>query len=78
MHELLHTLGATDKYDLRNNQPLFPDGYAEPHLKPTLPQRKAEIMGGRVAITQFVSKIPSGLMQTVVGTKTAREIGWVK
>lgn len=78
LHELLHTLGATDKYDLRNNQPIFPDGYAEPNLKPTLPQRKAEIMGGRVAITQFDSRIPAGLMQTVVGAKTAREIGWVK
>ena len=78
LHELLHTLGATDKYDLRNNQPIFPDGYAEPNLKPTLPQRKAEIMGGRIAITQSTSKIPAGLMQTVVGARTAREIGWVK
>jgi len=78
LHELLHTLGATDKYDLRNNQPIFPDGYAEPNLKPTLPQRKAEIMGGRIAITQTEAKIPAGLMQTVVGEKTAREIGWVK
>jgi hypothetical protein len=78
LHELLHTLGATDKYDLRNNQPIFPDGYAEPNLKPTLPQRKAEIMGGRIAITQSKTKKPTELMQTVVGAKTAREIGWVK
>lgn len=78
LHELLHTLGATDKYDLRNNQPIFPDGYAEPNLKPTLPQRKAEIMGGRIAITQFESRIPAGLSQTAVGMKTAREIGWIK
>ncbi len=78
LHELLHTLGATDKYNLRDNQPIFPDGYAEPSLKPTLPQRKAEIMGGRIAVTKFESKIPAGLMQTVVGMKTAREIGWVK
>jgi len=78
LHELLHTLGATDKYDLQNNQPIFPDGYAEPNLKPTLPQRKAEIMAGRIAITQSKFRTPAGLMQTVVGTKTAREIGWVK
>ncbi len=78
LHELLHTLGATDKYDLRNNQPIFPDGYAEPNLKPTLPQRKAEIMGGRIAISKTKAKVPAGLMQTVVGAKTAREIGWVK
>lgn len=78
LHELLHTLGATDKYDLRNNQPIFPDGYANPNLKPTLPQRKAEIMGGRIAITRTTAKTPKGLMQTVVGAKTAREIGWIK
>ena len=29
-HELLHTVGATDKYDPRTNQPSHPDGYAEP------------------------------------------------
>jgi hypothetical protein len=78
LHELLHTLGATDKYNLRNNQPIFPDGYAEPNLTPTLPQRKAEIMGGRIAITQSETKIPVGLMQTVIGGKTAKEIGWMK
>lgn len=78
LHELLHTLGATDKYNLQTNQPIFPEGYAEPNRKPTLPQRKAEIMGGRIAITQTKAKTPSGLKQTVIGAKTAREIGWVK
>ena len=37
-HELLHTLGATDKYDLRSNQPSYPDGYAEPEREPLYPQ----------------------------------------
>lgn len=78
LHELLHTLGATDKYNLQTNQPLFPDGYAEPNLTPTLPQRKAEIMAGRIAITQSKAIAPKGLMQTIVGPKTAQEIGWVK
>jgi len=78
LHELLHTLGATDKYDLQTNQPIFPDGYAEPNLTPILPQRKAEIMAGRIAITQSKAIIPKGLVQTVIGTKTAQEIGWLK
>ena len=29
-HELLHVLGATDKYDLATGQPIPPDGLAEP------------------------------------------------
>jgi hypothetical protein len=29
-HEFLHTLGATDKYDPANGQPIAPDGLAEP------------------------------------------------
>ncbi|MDP6675813.1 MAG: hypothetical protein QGH93_13310, partial [Gammaproteobacteria bacterium] len=33
-HEMLHTLGATDKYALDNNLPLFPVGYAEPENAP--------------------------------------------
>ncbi|MCF6190000.1 MAG: hypothetical protein L3J51_05960 [Cocleimonas sp.] len=78
LHELLHTLGATDKYDLSTNQPLFPEGYAEPNRKPTYPQHKAEIMGGRIPLSQTKAKMPSSLQNTVIGTKTAKEIGWVK
>lgn len=51
-HEFLHTLGATDKYDLVTNQPLYPDGYANPDLRPLLPQRFAEIMAGRTPLSQ--------------------------
>jgi len=76
LHELLHTLGATDKYDLSNNQPLFPDGYAEPELTPLHPQLKAEIMGGRIPLSQLKAIIPSSLAKTVIGPKTANEIGW--
>ncbi len=78
LHELLHTLGASDKYNLRTNQPLFPEGYAEPNRKPTLPQRKAEIMGGRIPITKTKAKAPTSLGRTVIGARTAQEIGWVK
>jgi hypothetical protein len=75
-HELLHTLGSIDKYDLSNNQPLHPIGYAEPDLKPLLPQQAAELMGGRIPITATESETPASLRQVVVGSLTAAEIGW--
>jgi hypothetical protein len=77
-HELLHTFGATDKYDLATNQPLFPDGYAEPNARPRLPQTLAEIMAGRVPLSASRAETPRGLDETVIGAKTAREISWLK
>ena len=75
-HELLHTLGATDKYDLRTNQPAQPDGYAEPELEPLYPQSFAELMGGRIPVSSTQSNTPESLQQVIVGAKTALEIGW--
>jgi hypothetical protein len=75
-HELLHTLGATDKYDLASNLPRFPDGYAEPELSPRHPQQFAEIMGGRIPLTASEAETPRSLAQVLVGPATAREIGW--
>ena len=76
-HELLHTVGASDKYSPGTNQPIFPVGYAEPDLAPTLPQTKAEIMGGRIPITETKAEIPTGLDKTVLGEATALEIRWL-
>jgi hypothetical protein len=77
-HELLHTFGASDKYDPLTNQPRYPDGYAEPSITPLYPQQQAEIMAGRIAITQGSAAAPSGLSQTMIGPVTAREIHWMK
>lgn len=74
-HEMLHTFGATDKYDLRSLQPIFPDGYAEPERQPRLPQRLAEIMGGRIPQAPDRAEMPASLRQAVIGPLTAREIG---
>jgi hypothetical protein len=74
-HELLHTLGATDKYDLSNNQPLYPIGYADPGQQPRYPQKRAEIMGGRIPITAQHAEQPDHLNQTTIGQATAIEIG---
>jgi hypothetical protein len=77
-HELLHTLGATDKYDLRSNQPAHPDGFAEPDREPLYPQSFAELMGGRIPVSSSESTTPESLQQVIVGAKTASEIGWRK
>ena len=73
-HELLHTLGATDKYDLSNNKPIYPFGFAEPDLQPLYPQTYAEIMGGRIPISENNFKMPSSLGKALIGEQTAREI----
>jgi hypothetical protein len=77
-HELLHTLGATDKYDPVTNMPLFPDGFAAPHSTPQYPQTHAEIMAGRIPLTAREAVIPTDLRQAVVGRATAAEIGWLE
>lgn len=78
VHELLHTFGAKDKYDLMTGQPIFPLGYAHPAQKPLYPQQYAEIMGGYVPISASKSKIPNSLQDTMMSDLTAQEIGWIK
>ena len=73
-HEFLHTLGATDKYSPINGHPIGPDGIAEPDRVPLYPQRFAEIMGGRIALAENDSEIPSSLKYAVIGPVTASEI----
>lgn len=75
-HELLHTLGATDKYALATNAPLYPLGYAAPDARPLLPQTKAELMAGRIPIDEHRTEIPTTFRDVVIGPATAREIGW--
>jgi hypothetical protein len=77
-HELLHTLGATDKYDLASNQPIHPDGFAEPDREPLYPQSFAELMAGRIPVSSTEAEQPESLQQVLIGPKTAREIGWKK
>ena len=76
-HEFMHTLGATDKYDPATNQPLFPDGYADPGLDPPLPQKYCEIMAGRTPLSQTEAETPPSLDVALIGSKTAQEINWM-
>jgi hypothetical protein len=76
-HELLHTLGATDKYDLATLLPTYPDGYGDPDAAPRFPQADAEVMAGRRALTRDTAEMPRSLEQVIVGERTASEIRWV-
>jgi hypothetical protein len=77
-HELLHTLGATDKYDRATGQPLAPAGLGNPARMPLYPQTTAEIMAGRIASSPVAALMPDSLDAAVVGPVTAREIGWLR
>lgn len=77
-HEVLHTLGASDKYDLNSMAPLFPLGYAEPDRYPRFPQPFAEIMAGRRAVSPIEFEMPRSLDEVVVGKATALEIRWIR
>ena len=74
-HELLHVLGATDKYQPATGNPDFPSGYAEPDRQPVYPQVTAEIMGGRIPLSPYESIMPGSLEECRIGHKTAAEIG---
>lgn len=76
-HELLHTVGASDKYR-GDSLPVFPAGYAEPARVPLYPQPAAEIMAGHIALSATESAMPSGLGQCRIGPATAREIAWTR
>jgi len=77
-HELLHTLTATDKYDLATNQPVYPEGYADPQQSPRYPQAAAELMAGRIPVSSTQAEQAASLKQVLIGEQTAREIGWLK
>jgi hypothetical protein len=77
-HETMHTVGATDKYDLETGTPKYPGGYGEPERSPRFPQRYAEIMAGQRAISDHEQEMPETLRDVLVGAQTAEEIGWTR
>lgn len=74
-HELLHCLGASDKYDGAGHA-VPPGGLAEPDREPPYPQRFAEWMVGEVPLGPGQGRVPASLAELAVGPETAREIGW--
>jgi hypothetical protein len=77
-HEVMHTLGATDKYDFGTGAPIYPAGFADPDREPLYPQPSAEIMAGRRAVSKTDFEMPPSLQDVVVGHVTAGEVGWTR
>jgi hypothetical protein len=75
-HELLHTVGATDKYDPVTDAPRFPDGYGDTTQTPLYPQLTAELMAGRRAMAPDKGQQAMSLDEVVIGPVTALEIRW--
>jgi hypothetical protein len=75
-HELLHTVGATDKYNLADDAPRFPDGYGDPAQVPRYPQLTAELMAGRRMLSPDKWQQAASLDEVVIGNTTALEIRW--
>jgi hypothetical protein len=76
-HELMHTLGATDKYDAAGRT-VVPDGLAEPDRVPLYPQRFAEVMGRNRPVSPSAEVVPASIDELAVGARTAAEIGWLR
>lgn len=76
-HELLHTVGATDRYDTSGHSRV-PDGLADPGRLPLYPQAHAEWMAGEVALAPGRGRLPASIAELRVGEATAREIGWIR
>lgn len=72
-HELLHTLGASDKYG-PEGIPLYPQGYAEADMPQSMPRHEAEIMAGRYVAANGRAVMPPSLERCVIGAQTAHEI----
>lgn len=75
-HEVLHCLGASDKYDGAGHA-IAPGGLPEPGLEPPYPQRAAELMVGEVALGPASGRLPIGPDELAIGQVTAAEIGWI-
>jgi hypothetical protein len=75
-HELLHTVGATDKYDAVSDAPRFPDGFGDPAQQPLYPQLSAEVMAGRRLLAPNSWQQADSLDEVVIGPVTALEIRW--
>ena len=75
LHEALHTLGASDKYDAAGHA-VEPAGLVEPDLLPRYPQRLAEIMVGEVPLSPGAGRLPASAAEIGVGPATAAELGW--
>lgn len=74
VHELFHTLGATDKYDRDGNS--VSAGFVNPAQQPLFPQLQAEVMAHGRPVAPGIDEPPTFLRELGVGIQTARELRW--
>jgi hypothetical protein len=74
-HELLHLLGAGDRYS-PDGTTIIPDGLGEPEREPLYPQDSVEVMARGRVLEPGREVPPSDLDELRIGAKTAAEIGW--
>jgi hypothetical protein len=75
--QIARLFGASDKRDASSGLPLNPEGLADPLLKPTFPQSKAEVMAIGIALSPLEKQEPQTLKEVVIGPQTAYELGWI-
>jgi len=76
LHEFFHLVNAKDHYDEDLNVKI-PEGLPEPFADPLYPQRFADIMAGRIADDESMSREIMSLSEVRVNIYTAREVGWI-
>lgn len=76
-HELLHLLGASDRY-APDGTALLPEGLGDPEREPLYPQDSAEVMARGRVIEPGLEVPPGDLAELRVGPQTAAEIGWLR
>lgn len=76
-HEMLHVVGAIDKYE-KSGAPIYPIGYANPQRVPLFPQSRAEIMAGRIPASHTRAYMANSLNRVIINEYTANEINWKK
>jgi hypothetical protein len=75
-HELLHLLGASDRYG-DDGSALVPDGLGDPEREPLYPQDSVEVMARGRVLAPGREQPASDLDELRVGRRTASEIGWL-
>jgi len=76
LHEFFHLLNAKDHYDQRG-LPKVPEGLADPFQEPLYPQDYADVMAGRVAVSESEAREIIGLSELRTNVYTAHEVGWI-
>ncbi|MDG1481269.1 MAG: hypothetical protein P8R54_16875 [Myxococcota bacterium] len=76
-HELGHTLGALDRYDIDTSLCSHPEGFVEPFSRPLYPQEFAELMAVDVPLGPGIEGEIRDPGQIRIGHRSAAEMRWI-